>query len=234
MSVTVSRMRLAVGAASGALLLYASSSAASALSGSATLTSDYVWRGSSQSQEEPAVQAGFDYAHVSGLYASVWGGNVDFGPGTDASSEFDLVLGWAGGLSPVWELDLSLVRYLYPEVRDDLNWNELNLGLTWNDRYGVLVAYSDDALASDSDGWYVQLNAAFPLTGSVYVGASAGRYFLNDVVGDDYSHGALTLGWAFDDPFALTLTLHGTDSEARRLFPDMAGTRAEVALTATF
>jgi len=34
------------------------------------LTTDYVWRGVSQNQEDPALQGGFDYAHDSGFYLS--------------------------------------------------------------------------------------------------------------------------------------------------------------------
>ena len=37
--------------------------------GNVTLASDYVFRGISQSQRQPAIQGGFDYSHASGLYA---------------------------------------------------------------------------------------------------------------------------------------------------------------------
>ena len=40
--------------------------------GNATLVSDYRSRGISQTFNLPAVQAGFDYAHSSGLYLGTW------------------------------------------------------------------------------------------------------------------------------------------------------------------
>lgn len=42
------------------------------------LTSDYVWRGVSQTDQNPALQAGAEYAQAIGVYVGVWGSNVDF------------------------------------------------------------------------------------------------------------------------------------------------------------
>ena len=46
-------------------------------SGSAAVTTDYRFRGLTQTQNDPAVQAGFTLAHDSGLYLGLWGSNVD-------------------------------------------------------------------------------------------------------------------------------------------------------------
>jgi len=43
-----------------------------------TLTSDYVFRGVSQTDSSPAIQASLDYEHESGFFAGVWASNVDF------------------------------------------------------------------------------------------------------------------------------------------------------------
>jgi uncharacterized protein (TIGR02001 family) len=40
------------------------------------LASDYVFRGISQSQRQPAIQGGFDYSHASGFYVGTWASNV--------------------------------------------------------------------------------------------------------------------------------------------------------------
>jgi uncharacterized protein (TIGR02001 family) len=37
------------------------------------ITSDYTYRGISQTNQRPALQGGFDYAHASGFYAGIWG-----------------------------------------------------------------------------------------------------------------------------------------------------------------
>jgi len=53
------------------------------------LTSDYIFRGISQTSGNPAIQGGIDYAHSSGFYAGVWGSNIswisDFNAGVSSS-----------------------------------------------------------------------------------------------------------------------------------------------------
>ena len=43
------------------------------------ITSDYVYRGISQTLEEPALQGGFDVGTAFGGYLGVWGSSVNFG-----------------------------------------------------------------------------------------------------------------------------------------------------------
>ena len=59
------------------------------ISGSATLTSDYRFRGVSQSDEGMAVQGGFTISHESGLYAGTWGSNLA-GWGTFGGANMEL------------------------------------------------------------------------------------------------------------------------------------------------
>ncbi len=95
-------------------------------SGTAALTSDYRFRGITQTETDPALQAGFTLAHSSGLYVGLWGSNVNFGSGTP-SLELDPSIGYATTLEsfsskPV--LDVGVVYYNYPSA-SDLNWAEL-------------------------------------------------------------------------------------------------------------
>lgn len=210
------------------------STAAAQLSASAALTSDYVWRGSSQTREDPAVQAGLRYALASGLYASVWGSSVRFRPDNGAGSEFDIALGWAGQLAPDWAIDAYVLRYQYPSADLQLNWNELNLALTWRAHYWVAVGHSTNAMASRTTGTYALVGARYALNDALRVEATLARYVLDEDYADSYTHGALSLVWAFQAPFEARVTLHATDAAAKRLFPGMAGQRAEFALQASF
>lgn len=124
------------------------SSHAATVSGSAAIANDYVWRGSSQTQGDAAVQAGVKASARSGWYASVWGSNVELAPDTHASSELDFVAGWSGGFADDWGLDVNLTHYRYPSTTLDLNWTELNSIVTWKQNYWLQVAYSPDALAT--------------------------------------------------------------------------------------
>ena len=49
------------------------------LSGNVSLTSDYTFRGISQTLQQPALQGGMDLRHPSGFYLGTWGSSVNFG-----------------------------------------------------------------------------------------------------------------------------------------------------------
>ena len=123
------------------------------VSGAATLTSDYRFRGVSQSDEGMAVQGGFTLAHESGFYAGAWGSNLA-GWGTFGGANMELDL-FAGFKLPVGEgtLDTGLVWYMYPSGASDTDFAELYaklsgtvgpLGLT----AGVAYAPKQEALGN--------------------------------------------------------------------------------------
>jgi uncharacterized protein (TIGR02001 family) len=65
------------------------------VTGNLGLTSDYRFRGVSQSQNAPAVQSGIDYAHSSGLYIGNWNSSVSSQVYTNGSGvESDLYAGY--------------------------------------------------------------------------------------------------------------------------------------------
>lgn len=207
------------------------------VTGNATLTSDYVWRGSTQTHGDPAVQAGFKVAGDSGLYASAWGSNVEFAPATHASSELDFTIGWAKQLSEVWAFDINVLRYQYPSTTTDLNWTELNGTVTWKGNYRASLGWSNEALGYDESGTYALIGATFPVNDRFRFETALAHYFLDDAVvaGDGYTHGLASAVWAFKAPFELRLTAHGTDANAKRIFgEDFAGTRIEAAVQASF
>lgn len=223
----------AAAALSLALVITAPAYAAT-VGGSAALTTDYVWRGTTQTQGDPAVQAGFKASADNGLYGAVWGSNVEFAPETRASSELDVTVGWSGNVAEDWALDVNLTHYRYPSTTVDLNWTEAIGTLTWKQNYWAQLGYSTEALATDEAGIYAQVGAKLPLNEQVRLEAAAGYYWLDDAYDDSYAHAQLGAVWAFKAPFELRVTAHATDSSARALFPGLAGSRVEVALQAAF
>jgi len=211
-----------------------SGAAAAAVEGNASLTSDYVWRGSSQSDGDPAAQAGVKLTSSRGWYASAWGSGVSFQPDNGARSEFDLVAGWSGAVADDWAVDVNLTRYLYPSANVDLDWTELNGTLTWQQRYWLQVGVSDNALAGGHGGTYAQLGARLPLGEAWRLEGAIGHYWLDSAQSDDYLHGQLSAVWRVHGPWELRLTAHDTDRAAQRLFPGNAGSRVEFALQTTF
>ena len=95
------------------------------ISGSATLTSDYRFRGVSQSDEGMAIQGGFTVSHASGFYVGTWGSNLA-GWGTFGGANMELDI-YAGYKLPVGEgtLDVGGTWFMYPSGADTTDFVEL-------------------------------------------------------------------------------------------------------------
>ena len=79
-------------------------------------TTDYRFRGISQSRLKPAVFGGVDYTNnPTGFYAGAWASSIKWveDQGGDASAEIDIYGGKRGEISGV-AYDLGLIRYYYP------------------------------------------------------------------------------------------------------------------------
>lgn len=101
-----------------ALLMAAGVTVAQAqVSGNLGLTSDYRFRGISQSQNAPAVQGGVDYAHSSGLYVGNWNSSVSSQVYTNgAGVESDLYAGWKKDVYKGITIDIGSYNYFYPRA----------------------------------------------------------------------------------------------------------------------
>lgn len=91
-------------------------------SGNVTLTNDYVFRGFTQTGEDPAIQGGLDWDSGSGFYLGTWASNVDFGPGDEANIEIDIYGGYAGEING-FTYDVGYLYYLYPGAPGALDYD---------------------------------------------------------------------------------------------------------------
>ena len=111
-----------------ALVMMASAAAAHAeFTGTLAATTDYNWRGITQTAQDPALQGSLDFSTEMGLHGGAWASNVDFGGG-DPNVEIDLYAGWGGGETFPW--DVGVVYYTYPGA-SDLNFTEFYGSLGW-------------------------------------------------------------------------------------------------------
>jgi uncharacterized protein (TIGR02001 family) len=87
------------------------------LSANVSLASEYRYRGIAQTDGDPALQGGFDYAHSSGIYLGTWGSNVGWLADSNAdvsnSLELDAYGGWRGQRGD-FGYDVGALRYFYP------------------------------------------------------------------------------------------------------------------------
>jgi uncharacterized protein (TIGR02001 family) len=149
--------------------------------GSLALTTNYIFRGVSQTNNGPAIQGGINYKYTPyNLYAGIWGSNVDSSVSgyNGASAEVDLTAGWA----PTWNklgLDVGYQYYWYPMTDSGANdTNEYHLGLSYDFTYVVpsFTAYYSNDWYGVGPSWYYSLNLAVPLP---YDFTLAGHYGWN-------------------------------------------------------
>lgn len=116
-------------------------------SGSVTLTSDYRFRGVSQTDNNTALQGGLQYNSSQGIYAGAWASNVEFG--TEVNTEVDLYVGYVHSLGDSTSLTGQFIYYAYlnADNSSESNYWELSAKLEHQmDNIGVSleVAYSPD------------------------------------------------------------------------------------------
>jgi uncharacterized protein (TIGR02001 family) len=118
------------------------------IGGSVAVTSDYVLRGVSQTDEGPAIQGSIDFGHAIGFYAGIWASNVDFDQPDGINKEVDFYTGWVFPFDNGMELDLALVRYTYPGSKSgfDIDYNEFISSLSFAEFYNATLVYTNDYL----------------------------------------------------------------------------------------
>jgi uncharacterized protein (TIGR02001 family) len=100
----------------------------------ASITSDYRYRGLSQTRLDPALQGGVDYVHgPTGLYVGTWLSTIKWTKdlGGDGNIEWDLYAGKRGQLTETVSYDVGGLYYYYPD-------NGLNPSANTFELYGKL------------------------------------------------------------------------------------------------
>jgi hypothetical protein len=175
--------------------------------GNATLVSDYRFRGISQTFKLPAVQAGFDYAHSSGVYLGTWASNVSNNVyANGAGLEWDLYGGYKFEVAKDITADIGLLYYWYPGAKfntagqDKYNNTELYGALS----YGNFTAKYSHAI---SEFFGMKTATMGGLCGLGSSGAATTTCFSGNP-GSSKGSGYLDLSYNFDLGDKLTLALH--------------------------
>ncbi len=152
-------------------------------SGNIALTTDYQFRGISQSLENPAVQGGFDYGNGI-FYAGVWGSSIDFG--VEGTAEVDLYAGIKPTIGPV-NLDLGVIAYVYPGLDDDASeadYLELKAAGSISPAEGLTLGagafWSPEFTFDGGDGLYLEANGAYTFNDVFAVSGAVGQQTVDD------------------------------------------------------
>jgi uncharacterized protein (TIGR02001 family) len=203
------------------------------LTGNIGLFSQYIFRGLTQTNEEPALQGGMDYGHTSGFYAGLWGSNIswlrDGGSYTAGGSlELDIYGGFKGSFGKSdFGYDVGLLYYWYPgdvapglweadtlEAYGALSWKWLSAKLSYSlkdETFGV----------PDSRGtYYFDLTANVPIPNTklaviahygmqTFDGQTPGAAADNDTL---YSYKDWKIGLNYSLPKDFTVGIFYTDT----------------------
>lgn len=88
------------------------------------ITSNYIVRGVTETNNQAAIQGGLDFEHESGFYVGTWASNVDWSDDDESMKgyEVDVYLGFAGEVGD-FGYDVGYIRYMYPSFDRDEDGN---------------------------------------------------------------------------------------------------------------
>jgi uncharacterized protein (TIGR02001 family) len=181
-------------------------------------TTDYRYRGISQSRLKPAVQGGLDFAHKNGFYAGAWGSSIKWlkDAGADASVEIDIYGGYKGSFNKDVSYDLGVLTYIYPghNVTPSPNTTELYGAVS----LGPVTAKYSHAVsnlfgfANSKNSSYVDLSATFDLGNGWSVVPHVGHQRVSKNSAASYTDYSIAVNKDVGNGLSLSATLLGTDS----------------------
>lgn len=187
-------------------------------SANVSFTTNYLYRGITQSNDGPAIQGGFDYA-VDRFYAGIWGSSVEW---TDTSLEVD----YYAGFTPEYKMfafDIGVLYYSYPDAPDEpeQNFVELYAGASTTIEekveVGFTVAFSPEFYGETGQAFYPSFDVSVPLGEYFSVGGHYGYKSFSDDPADggaeDYSEWNISATASYEG-FDFTVGYSDTSEEA--------------------
>lgn len=206
------------------------------VAGHVAATTDYVFRGVSQTRGAPALQADVHYEADAGWFAGLWFSTVDLNPGPGATQELNVYAGLSRPVGTHWDYRLYGVAYVFPNDNPRLSYDyaELVASIAWLDCVVASIAWSPNTsrfarsyggIASDEQALSYEIVGRWPLGDALSATASAGYYDLSDLFGSGYGYGSAGLSYE-RAPWQLDLGWYVAADDAEEMFgPEVADAR---------
>lgn len=171
---------------------------------------DYVFRGVSQTSEDPQVFGGADVS-AGIFYAGVWVSNVDFGDSTDA--EYDLYVGVTPQVGAV-SLDFGVLYYGYVDAPSGADYDYFEFQAKGSvplgpATFGAGVYYVPDSYSHIDSSLYYEINGEYSLNDKLSFSAALGRQTFDGA--GDYTTWNIGAGYQLTDHLGFDLRYHDTD-----------------------
>ena len=205
-----------VGCATAPAVALAAPDSPHSVSANVSLTSNYVFRGISQTGGDLALQGGLDYAHRSGFYAGTWGSNVgwleDYQGYTSGNVEIDVYAGYRNDIgSTGLSYDLGAIQYIYPGKRGSVtkaDTTELYAALGWKwftVKYSHAVSDEVFGFANAKNSSYLDISASAPIADTgLTAGAHWGTFKFKNNGDQDYEDWKVSLAYDMGKLSAVT------------------------------
>lgn len=168
------------------------------LAGEALISSDYVFRGVSQSQRSAVLQLDIEAEHRSGAYAGIFASNVDYSepgaPSDGIDREYSFRAGWRMDLDETTTLDLSAERMFYPGAAADasVDYTEFAAAIGRGDLLTFRIAHARDYYRLGASTTDIGIDLAWSFEAAdVFV--SAGHVEQETLTGTGYRYLDITL-----------------------------------------
>lgn len=209
-------------------------SLAGSIGGSVAATTDYVYRGLSQTRGKSALQADVHYKPDAAWTVGAWASTVDPNPGSGATVELDLYASRNWVMGQDWDARLSVTHYTYLSDKraSSYDYDEITGSLIYQSRLAATIAWSPEA-PRYSNGWVVrgetatsyELTGTQPLFRTLSATAGAGYYDLSNLFNIGYWFWNAGLTWSAGGA-QVAISYMDTDDTAVRAFgDDSAGSR---------
>lgn len=173
------------------------------IGGHVAVSTDYMFRGVSQTMSGPSIQAEIDIEFENGWYGYAWGSNVDYTdsdtPDDGANVELDIGVGYIFSAAENTTLGFELTSYLFPGTEEgvDYNYQELQAFMTFYDQHSLTIGYSNDVSGSGGKGIFYAINSGTELSTELSLGMELGHYDLSDSYGTAYNYAELSVSGEF-------------------------------------
>jgi len=164
---------------------------ASELTGIASLTSEYIYRGLAQSDGNPAFQLGLDYEFDAGIFVGAWASTIDLTSAIgERDTELDLYIGYHYASEAPLSATLTVLRYTYPGQTGShsYDYNEVLASTTWREQYSIEFGYTDNLYGLDRVGRHWELRSEWPVANAWVISAALGRNDMSDIGVSEYLH----------------------------------------------
>jgi uncharacterized protein (TIGR02001 family) len=190
------------------------------LSATTVLTTDYMFRSISNTNQRPAAQAEFDL-YYGIFYAGIWGSNTAYGDGIE--------IDYYAGITPKWgdvTFNFAALYYSYPGADSEIGYFEAKAGASYTSgkwTFGINDYWSPDNFQVFGNSNAIEGSIAYAFSGKLFnfftptISGGLGFQSYEEIASDyTYWNAGLTLG--FMNNFSVDVRYYDTDYSETECF----------------